>query len=187
MRVLLIRHGETAWNRDGRYQGRSDPPLTAQGRQQARLLGAELAARGIGAIVSSPLRRAHQTALDIGHRLGLEVGIDAGLCELSFGAWEGFTQAQVKARWPEALRRWKYAPDAAPPPGGESLGEAAARVGEALDRVAASLPGPVAAVTHAGVIRIARLLAAGAPLADFRQLPVANAEIVGLEWPSPER
>ena len=99
MRVLLIRHGETAWNREGRYQGRCDPALSASGRRQVRSLAAELATCRACSIVSSPLRRAHETALGIGRRLGLEVGVEAGLSELSFGAWEGLTQAEQEEGW----------------------------------------------------------------------------------------
>lgn len=183
MSLLLIRHGETVWNRQGRYQGRSDPPLTMRGREQARLLGAELADVHARSIVSSPLRRAHATALDIGRRLSLPVELDGGLSELSFGIWEGLTQAEVKQRWPDALRRWKLQPDAAPPPGGEPLPMAAERIRRCLDGLAASRPAPVIVVTHAGVIRIARLLAMGAPLAEYRRVQVANAEIVRLDWP----
>jgi probable phosphoglycerate mutase len=185
MSLLLIRHGETAWNRQGRYQGRSDPPLTARGREQARLIGAELAAVHAHSIVSSPLRRAHATALDIGRRLSLPVELDGGLSELSFGVWEGLTQAEVKQRWPDALRRWKQRPDAAPPPGGEPLPVAAERIRHCLDGLVASRPAHVIVVTHVGVIRIARLLAMGVPLAEYRRVQVANAEIVRLEWPLP--
>ncbi|AOU97687.1 hypothetical protein BI364_06700 [Acidihalobacter yilgarnensis] len=182
-RLLLVRHGQTDWNRDGRYQGRSDTALTTFGREQALALGERLAGSGARTLISSPLQRARETALPIGHQLGLDLAIDERLCELSYGDWEGFTQAEVKARWPEALRRWKRQPDAYPPAGGEALPIAAERIRHCLDDLAASLPSPVIVVTHSGVIRIARLLADNTELAAFRHISVGNSDLFALDWP----
>ncbi len=179
---MLIRHGQTGWNRTGRYQGRSDPPLSLQGLQQARELGERLTSSGAHSLISSPLRRAHDTALCVGRYLHLEVDLDQRLSELSYGVWEGLTQAEVRKRWPDALRRWKQRPDIYPPAAGESLPEAAVRIRQCLDDLALHASTPVIAVTHAGVIRIARLLAEGGALADFRHLSVGNADTVTINW-----
>lgn len=181
-RLILVRHGQTEWNREGRYQGRVDTDLSATGWQQARALGERLADSGARTLVSSPLRRARDTAVCIGHTLRLDVGFDERLCELAYGDWEGLTQAEVKARWPDALRRWKHAPDLHPPEGGEPLPAAADRVRRCLDELATA-PTPVLAVTHAGVIRLAMLLAEQTSLADFRRIAIGNAGLCALDWP----
>ncbi|WP_082954352.1 histidine phosphatase family protein [Acidihalobacter prosperus] len=182
-RLLLVRHGQTEWNRDGRYQGRSDTVLSPLGHEQAHALGTRLEDSGARALISSPLRRARDTAAPIARRLGLELAVDERLCELSYGEWEGLTQIEVKARWPEALRNWKRQPDAHPPAGGEPLPLAAERVRQCLNDIATALPAPVIVVTHAGVIRIARLLAEQAALGAFRQIAIGNSELCALDWP----
>src|SRR3982751_2687844 len=93
----LVRHGETNWNRDGRIQGWSDVPLSDVGREQARELAADLAERPIGAIYSSDLRRAFETAEPLAQRRGLPIRSSPALRERNFGANEGRTSAEVAA------------------------------------------------------------------------------------------
>ncbi|MDE2145548.1 MAG: histidine phosphatase family protein [Burkholderiales bacterium] len=187
MKLLLIRHGETPWNLDGRYQGRSDPPLTPRGEDQARALAQSLAQRLAQSLASAqatrlvagPLQRAQATARAIGAAAGLRVDVDPRLTELSYGAWEGLRQAEVKLRWPELLRQWKRQPDQACLPGGESLAALRQRVRSFMDDAAAGL-GTTVAVTHAGVIRAMVLEASGAPLAAFRAVRIDNATLTTL-------
>jgi len=93
-RLLLVRHGETDWNADGRLQGQTDPPLNDSGRRQARLLAHELAEEEFEAIYSSDLSRARETAEIVGSRVGLPVELDPDLREKDWGTWEGLTTVE---------------------------------------------------------------------------------------------
>ncbi|MDP2026741.1 histidine phosphatase family protein [Sulfuriferula sp.] len=176
MRLLLIRHGETTWNRDGRYQGHSDPPLSVHGEWQAQALAEELASVEVASIIASPLMRAQATAQVIAARLGLPVATDHRLMELAYGEWEGLQQAAVKQKWPEQLRLWKRAPDQVTFPGGESLSDMRHRVRSFLE-CAAGQSGTMLAVTHDGFARLAVLEARGEPLSAFREVRIENASI----------
>ena len=179
--LFLLRHGETEWNRSGRYQGRSDPELTPNGETQARKVAEHLARQNLAAIVVSPLRRAYVTASIVAERLGLPITTDERLVEMGYGDWEGLQQAEIKTRWPELLRRWKKAPDEVAPPGGESLSDLQRRVRSFLQDTAAG-PGPILAVTHAGVIRAAVLEIRREPLGKFRQVQIANGSLTAIHW-----
>lgn len=171
-RICLVRHGETAWTRAGRYQGRTDQPLDPVGAETARRLAPALATAGVALVLTSPLARAHRTALLAAPR-GVRVVSDARLIELDFGAWEGLTEADAKARFPTAMRRWKQDPATARPPGGEALGEALARWHDFLANPPwTTAPISVAVVTHTAIIRLALLDAAGDGLARFRAIKV---------------
>ena len=104
--ILLARHGETDWNREGRFQGHADPPLNETGRAQAAELAAGLAGIHLAAVYSSPLRRALETAELVAATHGVDpVPIDA-LREVDVGSWQGLTRAEVGVRFPEQLSRW---------------------------------------------------------------------------------
>lgn len=177
--LFLVRHAETEWNREGRYQGQSDPPLSTRGEMQARLMADKLASLPIAAVFTSPLQRARYTALALSARMGRTAVNDDRLMELGFGRWEGLTQLEVKSRWPEILRLWKRAPDQVRFPGGEALNDLRCRVQSFLSDVARH-PGPVLAVTHEAVIRIAILELRGEPLSAYRRLHVANASVTAI-------
>lgn len=165
--VYLVRHGETQFNRDGRYQGRSDSPLTALGRQQARragqVLGEMLGTTSVQ-LRSSPLGRAVQTAEII---MELVAGArnlqpDDRLSEIGMGTWEGLTRAEVRSGWPEARkdrpgRNWIFAG-----PGSEPITDAMARLSRVLDDLAGA-PGdePLIFVSHANAGRLLRGLHMG--------------------------
>ena len=176
VRLLLARHGQTLWNAAGRYQGQSDPPLSPEGKAEAAALVETLRGERIGAVLASPLRRAAATAAILARALGLPPPLtDPRLIELGYGAWEGLTQAEVKARWPALLRCWKRAPETVRFPDGEDLATVRAR----LDALLAARPwaaagaadgGAVLLVTHAGPIRLLRLAAEARPLAEFRRI-----------------
>ncbi len=189
--LWLVRHGETAWTRAGRYQGRADPSLTVMGKAEARAAGQILAAHGVRLVISSPLARARQTAC-LAAPAGVPILIDPRLMELDFGAWEGLTQVEVRHRFPQALRRWKREPAVARPPGGETLAEASARWHDFLadppwiySPGGTSAPGPVAVVTHAAIIRLALLAAAGAGLDGFRGMAVPVGSVRRLDGAYP--
>ncbi len=180
--LILLRHGETEWNRSGRYQGRSDhPELTSHGEAQARRAAEHLAHLGLAAIVASPLKRARASAGIVAEHLGLPVATDERLVEMGYGDWEGLQQAEIKARWPGLLRRWKQNPAEVAPPGGEFLSDLQRRVRSFLTEIS-TRPGPVLAVTHAGVIRVAILEIRDEPLVRFREVPIANGSLTTIRW-----
>jgi broad specificity phosphatase PhoE len=160
-RLVFVRHGVTDWNREGRWQGRLDPPLSERGRREARMVADRLApdpdlrpAR----ILSSTLARASETAAIIGASVGVEVEPDPRLVEIGAGEWEGRTHAELAAIDGERYRAWRTTPGYGPP-GGEPIPEATERVRSLLADVAVSETWPVLLVSHGGTLRIlARLL-----------------------------
>jgi len=154
--LFLVRHGETEWNRVGRWQGKTDIPLSDVGRQQARALAADLVGCGIADVHASDLRRAMETAQLIAAALGIaEPKVDARLRERGFGCFEGFTREECAERHPDAWTRY-LADRRATPPGGEPQAEVAARILAALTDIArAPLAGGAATlvVSHGGAIR----------------------------------
>jgi probable phosphoglycerate mutase len=132
--TLLLRHGETPWSVERRFAGARDIPLTDTGAAQARAAATALAAAGIDAIVSSPLRRCRDTAKEIAAVVGASVREEDGFRETDFGAWEGLTFAEAKERWPDHLSAWLADPAIAPPDG-ESFADTARRVRTALDKL----------------------------------------------------
>ena len=145
--LVLVRHGETAWNRAGRIQGRSDIPLNETGRAQAREAGRRLAAEHWDVIAASPLSRAYETAAIIGSEIGIaEIEVVADLVERNYGEAEGLTGTEIDARFGGAIDRGAV-------DGRESRDEVLARVHPALLALAAEHPGAsVLVVTHGGVI-----------------------------------
>ncbi|MCI4446252.1 MAG: histidine phosphatase family protein [Candidatus Aminicenantes bacterium] len=123
-RILLVRHGETEWNRVERFRGSADVPLNDNGIKQAELLARRIEAEwNPTAIYVSPLSRAIKTGEIIGRAFGLPVQIHLGLSDVDYGEWQGLTPAEVKSRWPELYERWRTIPENICFPGGESLDE----------------------------------------------------------------
>jgi ribonuclease H / adenosylcobalamin/alpha-ribazole phosphatase len=133
--TLLLRHGQTPLSTERRFAGIGDIELTETGVRQGKLAGERLAARGgVSVIVSSPLRRARQTADEVAAATGAPIVTDDDLRETDFGAWEGLTFAEAQQRWPEEVTTWLSDPEAAPP-GGESFATVGIRVRRALARL----------------------------------------------------
>ena len=154
MKLVLWRHGQTAWNAQRRFQGHSDVPLDATGREQASDAARYLAAMGPAAIFSSDLARAAETASYLGGLTGLPVQLDEDLRERRGGSWEGLTDAEIRHQYPAEYAAWI-------PPDGEEAGAVADRVAAALHRIAHALAGPLAVlVSHGAAINlgISRLL-----------------------------
>jgi broad specificity phosphatase PhoE len=154
-RILVVRHGQSEWNAQGRWQGQENPPLTDLGRQQAR--DAARAVGAVDAIYASPLDRAATTAHLIAEATGVgPVVVVEGLMERHAGAWQGMTRDEIEEAFPG------YLAEARRPPGWEDDDEVEARVLDALGSIADAHPeGHVLAVAHAGVIfAIERLLGA---------------------------
>jgi ribonuclease H / adenosylcobalamin/alpha-ribazole phosphatase len=138
--TVLLRHGQTPMSVQKRYAGRSDVPLTDVGVRQAAAAAKRLASAGLDVIVTSPLRRAEQTAREVAAATGAPVVTDEGFRETDFGAWEGLTFAEVRERWPAEITTWLADPEVAPP-GGESFTDVSARVTAARSRVLAGREG----------------------------------------------
>ena len=175
-RILLARHGETDWNRIGRWQGHADLPLNDAGRGQAVELAERLAGDGIAAIYTSDLMRASQTARVVADRLGLAVIEDAGLREIDVGSWSGFTRAEVEQRFPEGYARWL---DGEIGHDGETREELTERVVGAVERIAAAHPDDtILVVTHGGAIRALRRYADGDPGDPIENCGTSSLELV---------
>jgi broad specificity phosphatase PhoE len=176
--LLLVRHGETDWNRTGRWQGHSNTPLNELGRQQARELAESLG--GVDVVYSSDLDRARETAEILAERLGADVQFDPRLRERSFGAWEGLTSAEIEERFGEAHRRWQ-AGEGAGADDAEPFDAFGQRVNSFLADVLRRHPDEtVLVIGHGGSIRVIHALAAGLDyVRDHRQIPsVANCVVV---------
>jgi ribonuclease H / adenosylcobalamin/alpha-ribazole phosphatase len=163
-RVLLVRHGSTAHSPEGRFSGRNDLPLDAHGSGQARALARHVATlEPVDAVISSPLRRARETAQAIVETVGGRVEIHEDLVEAEFGEWEGLTITEAHLKWPDQLAAWLEATTVAPP-NGESIVEVEARAQRAIDEiVAAHRHQRVAVISHVTPIRTLLCTALGAP------------------------
>jgi broad specificity phosphatase PhoE len=146
-RVLLVRHGQSIWNADGRWQGQADPPLSDLGVDQAAAAADSELVVGVRALYSSDLERARRTAQLLGVRLGLDPVVDERLRERHAGTWEGRTRAEIEAGWPGFLESGER------PDGYEADASVLARVLAALAAIAAAHDGDVLVVTHGGVVR----------------------------------
>jgi probable phosphoglycerate mutase len=185
--ILLIRHGETAWNAEKRMQGHLDIPLNAEGARQAAALGQALLNEPLDAIICSDLQRAMQTAHAIAAPRGMEVKIEPGLRERCFGAFEGLLYADIGAHYPEAYAAWQAREiDARYPQGvhvAETLREFFERaVGTITRLVSATHHRKLALVTHGGVLECAYRAAQGAHILRPRDFDVLNASINRLAW-----
>ena len=151
--IYFVRHGETDWNRDGRIQGQSDPPLNEAGRTQARVLAGVLAPVSFEAAYSSDLVRASETATILLAGRNITISATAGLRERDFGSWEG---RLVPELWAEGLLPDRTWPDVNAPHGGESVSDLEHRVIVVVSAIAAAhANNTILVVSHGGVIRSA--------------------------------
>jgi broad specificity phosphatase PhoE len=176
MRILLVRHGETSFNRDGLGLGREDVELTERGLEQARRIGEYLDDRAFDVVYASPLRRALETARAAAP-LNSPVATDA-LLELDVGVTEGMPFPEMRQRYPDFLRAWA-GPEGykAVMPGGESLQDVAERVDPFLHELRTHDYERALLVTHNFVIRIMLCRLLGLPLSAFRSFAVDLASI----------
>jgi 2,3-bisphosphoglycerate-dependent phosphoglycerate mutase len=175
--LLLVRHGETDWNRDGRWQGHSDTPLNDAGREQARRVAPELS--DVDVVYSSDLARARETAEILAEPLGLEVRLDPRLRERGFGTWEGRTSAEIEAAFQDEHASW-LAGDSPGAADAEPFDVFGARVQEFVAEVLERHPDEtVLIVAHGGSLRAVQALAQGLDyVRDHRLIPgMANCEV----------
>lgn len=184
-RLILVRHGEASGNRELRYLGTTDAPLTERGRRQAEQVARALSVYAPAVVYTSPLVRAAETAAAIGADAGVAVRIDAELRETAYGEWEGLTRAQVMAKAATLLRRWEADAAMEPPGGGESLCETQRRVAACADKLAAHHAGTsLALVSHVGPVKalVSQALGLGAEAARRMWLDPASISVV--DWPA---
>ncbi|MEU1385001.1 MULTISPECIES: bifunctional RNase H/acid phosphatase [unclassified Nonomuraea] len=182
--LLLLRHGETPLSIERRFSGLGDAELTANGLAQAAAAAERLSREPYrpDVIVSSPLKRARQTAEAVARRTGLDVEIDEDLREADFGAWEGHTFTEVQREWPAELAAWLAGPDAAPP-GGESFATAARRVQAAGERLLERYEGKtVLVVSHVTPIKMLLRDALTAPLGALYRMHLDLACLSLIEY-----
>ena len=176
--LLLVRHGETDWNRDQRFQGHADPPLNETGREQARALANELAAERIDAIYTSDLARARETAELIAERAGVPFVLEPQLREIDVGEWQGLTRPEIEERFPEGMRNWHERGHGWE--SGETYEQLAERVLAALERIVRRHPGErVVVVGHGGTIRAIRAHVDESTVVEHRRVlpPASNCEV----------
>jgi probable phosphoglycerate mutase len=167
--ILLARHGESDWNRDRRWQGHADRPLTKRGEEQARALATRLADIPLDAIYASDLLRARATADAVARSRGLDVQVVAELREVDVGSWSGLTREDARVRFPEDFARWLEGGQGWHD--GESYEAMSERVLAALERIVVEQPDRrVLVVAHGGPIRAIHAAALGMDVHAYRRL-----------------
>jgi ribonuclease H / adenosylcobalamin/alpha-ribazole phosphatase len=181
----MARHGSSAYSLEKRFSGAGgrDVPLAPLGVEQANALAREIVERDvITRIISSPLKRARETALIVAQQKGLEVEVIDDFIECSFGEWDGYTYAEVKERWPDALEEW-LAGTHVGPPGGESFEQVQERVTRGLSTVINAFPGEqVLIVSHVTPIKILTSRAIGAPLNSLFRMELPPCSLSTQAW-----
>jgi broad specificity phosphatase PhoE len=175
-RFLLIRHGQTEWNRVERFRGHADIPLNETGLAQAQKIAARLADESIAAIYSSPLQRALQTAQPLADAQHLQVQKCDALIDMHVGALEGLTLAEARQAFPEVMDKWLNAPGHVKFPKGESMKAVRTRLEKLLGELSAQHAGQtIALVTHRLVCHVTLLLALGLNLDSLWRIRQDNA------------
>ncbi|KAB3524952.1 histidine phosphatase family protein [Alkaliphilus serpentinus] len=182
-KIILVRHGETMWNTEGRTQGRKDSSLTEKGLKQAFYLGQRLKRENIDVMYTSPLKRAKSTAEIIGNIINIEPILEAGLAELGFGAWEGLTVKEIQEGYPDTLKAWHTAPHTAIIPEGEGLETGQARVSTSINEIIKESEGKnILLVSHGSIIKLYLLYFLNMDLADYYRLRLDNCSINIIEF-----
>jgi probable phosphoglycerate mutase len=181
LRLVLVRHGVTDWNREGRFQGHLDPPLSAVGLEDARLVADRLvtdASLRPGRIITSILARANATAVAIGAACAVEPEPDRRLIELGQGEWEGRTHHEIARDDAERYAAWRGSDTE--PPGAETVADAMVRIGAALDDVVAAA-GTICLVSHGGTLRLVARQLLGLEAGRAWRMDLDNASISVVE------
>lgn len=181
--LILVRHGQTAWNKAQRFQGQSNVPLDDTGLAQAGRVAQRLASINLEAIYSSDLTRARQTAQQIANQRACPIYVDERLRELNFGRWEGMCYAEIGEKYPEQLRAWEIDPVHFAPPEGESLSQMISRLEEFLGDVRAKhVSGNVVIAAHGGSLQVILCLALNHPPTLHWQFSLAPGSLSELAF-----
>jgi broad specificity phosphatase PhoE len=174
--LFLIRHGETDWNAEGRWQGQTDIPLNQNGRIQAQKIARELAGEGIQVIYSSDLIRAVETAQALAASTGVQLRLDPRLREIHQGEWQGMLVSEIQSRYTERFELRIQNPLAIAPPGGETVLQVQSRAFQALDEILQKHPQQtVAIVAHGFVLAVIRVHLSGKSMEEVWDLILPSA------------
>ena len=184
MRLIIIRHGESEWNRIGRYQGQADAPLSELGVRQANALSMRLRTEPIDAIFTSPLQRARRTAEAVAQfHAATPFNIEPALMEIDHGDWQGLMTEDVIARFGDGLQEWRQHPTRAQMPNGESFSNILKRVLDLKERLAREYSERnVLVSTHDVVVKILVADALGMDMDRINRIWVTNASISVIEY-----
>lgn len=175
--LYLVRHGQTDWNVEGRWQGQADVPLNVRGRQQAAQVARALSKLGLVAIYSSDLLRARETAHKLAALTGLEVQLDPRLREIHQGQWQGMLVTEIQERYGEAFQRRKDDPLNVAPPGGETVLQVKERVVGAIEDIVQQHPQErVAVVSHGFALAVIQVHYQNRPVTDAWKMIPENDE-----------
>lgn len=182
-RIILIRHGETTWNIEGRYQGQEDTPLSERGLEQGHLLAEGLRSIPLDLCISSPLERSFQTCSFCAKLHDLPVAADDRLLEINHGKWEGVLAGDIAAAYPEEFANWHSKPHLVQMPGGENLEDVRRRVRAAFDEYAVKYDGKTVLVAaHDAVNKAIICDVLGLGMEHFWQVKQDNTCINVLEY-----
>lgn len=185
VRIILVRHGETTWNIEGRYQGQEDTPLSQRGLQQGQLMAEALKNIPVDLCISSPLQRSYQTCKFCADLHQLPVATDVRLTEINHGLWEGVLAADIAKQYPEEFALWHTQPHLVQMPGagGETLEDVRRRVREAFDEYAQKYDGKTMLVAaHDAVNKAIICDLLGLGMEHFWQIKQDNTCINVLEY-----
>ncbi len=174
--LILIRHGQTEWNREERFRGRVDIPLNETGKAQAHKIAARLANDNIDAIYSSPLQRAVQTAQPLAEVKHLQLSVEPGLNDISFGALEGLKVDEARQAFPEVIDKWLNEPGHCKFPKGDSVKGLRTRLEETLDALTTKHPDQtIALVSHRVICHTVVCIVLGLPMDALWRIRQDNA------------
>ncbi|MEN3012213.1 histidine phosphatase family protein [Dictyoglomus thermophilum] len=176
--IYLIRHGETDWNKEAKFQGRTDIPLNSKGKNQAELLSKYLAKENFDYIYSSPLKRAIETAIPLSKKLNKEILIRENWIEFDFGEWEGLTVKEVHEKYPIERDLWLYHTEKGKIPKGESFKEAYERLSIEKKYILEHHKNhKIAIFTHGAIIRAALYVFLDLPHLGFGKITISSCSI----------
>lgn len=177
-KLIFLRHGETLWNKENRFQGHTDIALNANGRKQARQAAKRLACVHLDAVYSSDLSRAHETAEIAAEPHKLPVVMDSGLRERNGGVWQGLTTNEIHEKYPDLSQRWKQGDPDCAPEGGETINELCDRAFGCVLSIAEKYPDQtVLIVSHGGPLKAIFCEMLGMPRSHFGRLRLDNVGI----------
>lgn len=177
-RVILVRHGQTEWNRVHRFRGRVDIELNKTGHRQAQAVAERLSRYEIAALYSSPLQRALQTAQPIAETCGLEAQPLEGIIDIDYGAWAGLSPEEAATQYPHLFETWRSAPERAELPQGESLDDVRRRAWDAFNKVCLLHVGEcLVLVSHVAVNRVLICAVLGSDNSPYRKIGQDNGAI----------
>ena len=181
-KIYFIRHGETSWNVEKRYQGWTDIELSEVGVKQAKLLGERFKNINVDKIYASPLKRAFETARQIGENTGVDVVIDESFKEINFGEWEGGTISELTEKYGDEYLKFFNTPWATTFPGDDSFKNVESRMAKGIDRILKEDKGKsIVIVSHGGLLKILLLYVMGLPQDFYKKVWLDNTAVSLIE------